>query len=83
MSSIANRIRAVETCRNWNEVFPIGTEVIFEGTKLKTWSHAGLGPKYKASVFLDGIEEPIPLSRLQVPGYEATRKKTRTDPNEP
>jgi hypothetical protein len=82
MSSNVNRIRAVETCRNWNQAFKIGTEVIFDGTKLKTWSHAGLGPKNEACVFLDGVEEPIPITRLQVPGWETTRKKTRSDPNE-
>ncbi len=68
----ANRIRAVETVRNWNANFPPGTVVIFEGTKCKTSGPAGLGLRDEPSVFLDEHELPIPLVRLDVPGYHRT-----------
>lgn len=75
MSSSVNRIRATETCRNWNKNFPIGTEVLLDGKRYKTWSHAAMGLKFEPGVFLDGIEELVPLSRLTVPGWNQTSKR--------
>lgn len=72
-----NRLRSAETCRNWNEVFPIGTEVVFEDRTVRTWSHAGIGAKDEPSVFLEGIEEAVPISRLKVPGWEMVPKNRK------
>jgi hypothetical protein len=77
MSSTGNRIRAVESVRNWNEAFPIGTVVIFEGTERRTWSHAGLGFRDVPVVWLDGVEEAVALDRLQVPGWERVSGRKR------
>jgi len=65
-----NSQRDGQTIRNWNTVFPPGTIVEYHGKRLKTWSPAGMGQKYEPSVFLVGIEEPIPLNLLTVPGWE-------------
>jgi hypothetical protein len=71
-----NRVRAVESCRNWNAVFPPGTPVVYAGLKAKTWSFAGLGMKDVPCVFLDIKEQtPIPLDLLEVPGWERSAKK--------
>lgn len=69
MSHPANRIRAIESCRNWNALFPPGTEVTFDGRQARTWSPAGLGARDEPVIFLDGIEEPVPLGRCEVPGW--------------
>jgi len=58
--------------RQWNELFPIGTEVHLGGVLHKTESHASLGMRKVPVVFIDGVEEPVPLAMLQVPGYTST-----------
>jgi len=65
----ANRARAQVTVRNWNENFPPGTEVIYNGKPAKTWSWAGLGDRFTPVVFLEEIELPVPLCSLEVPGW--------------
>ncbi len=57
------------TVRDWDSKFPIGTEVIYAGRTYRTWSHAGIGKRGQPSVFLDGIQEPIPIAAIHVPGY--------------
>lgn len=64
-----NSQRAGQTIRNWNAAFPVGTAVEYQGKTLKTWSPAGMGQKYEPSVFLVGIQEPIPLIMLTVAGW--------------
>lgn len=79
--SAGNRIRCIASCRNWNEVFPIGTEVLFEGRTVKTWSLAGIGARDEPSVFLEGIDEPVPISRLEAPGWERSTRKSKGKPS--
>lgn len=59
-------------------MFPPGTEVVFDGATRLTDSPAALGAKSEAVVFLEGIEFPVPLDRLTVPGWERVygRKKS-------
>lgn len=75
-----DRLRAQQAVRNWNECFGVGTPVVFEGQPAKTWSHAGLGQRFEPVVFLVGVEEPVPLDRLEVPGWERTGKRKNTKP---
>lgn len=67
--SAANRRNATETVRNFNAAFRPGTVVIFEGRKTKTSGPAALSMRDVPSVFLDDESEPIPLDRLQIPGF--------------
>lgn len=47
----------------------------FEGEEIATWSHAGLGMKDEPSVWLEGgPEEPVPITRLKVPGWDLVPK---------
>ena len=75
MSSPVNRHRAIETCRNWNQAFPIGTKAALEGNGVVLWSHAGLGLKDEPSVFIEGEQEAVPISRLSVPGWVMVNAK--------
>ncbi len=75
MSSSGNRILAEEACRKWSENFRIGQDVIFEGKPHKTESHAGSNYKGQPCVFISGVEEPVPLDRLEVPGWVRSNKK--------
>jgi hypothetical protein len=77
VSASSNKVRATETVRNWNAAFPIGTAVEFEGRAARTWSHAGLGSRDEPVVYLENIQEPIPLSRLTVPGWEMAAGRKR------
>jgi len=69
-----NGQRALEYVRNWNKVFPPGTVVEHQGSKRKTWSPAGMGPKGTPSVWLEGVEDLVPLDVLTVPGWERKRR---------
>lgn len=72
----------LETIRNFNRTFPIGTLVVFQGRQLKTWGPAGIGAKGEPSIFLaNGPDEPVPISQLQIPGYECTIIDRRKRPN--
>lgn len=75
MSNPANRIRALQNVRNWNEKFRPGTLVTYEGREHKTESVAALGFGDKPGVWLVGIEELVPLDRLDVPGWVRTNKR--------
>lgn len=81
MSASVNKKRALDHCREWNRVFPIGTVVELTGPNGtlvldKTWSHAGLGKRNEPVIFLDQHgPAPYPLNRLEVPGYERSRKR--------
>ncbi len=70
-----NNQRALESVRNWNEHFPTGTQVNYQGELRKTWGPAGLGPKNEPSVWLEGIEDLVPLARLTVPGWERKARR--------
>lgn len=59
----------IEAVRRFNREFPIGTIVRLAGQEHRTWSHAGLGPRKVPVVFLEAIEEPVPLSHLSIDGY--------------
>lgn len=69
-----NNQRAAKTVRNWNAHFPPGTEVEYQGRRLKTWSYAGMGKKDSPSVWLEGIEELVPIDVLKVPGWDTHRR---------
>lgn len=68
--SASNRVRALQYVRNWNEAFRPGQTVVFEGKPHKTESPAGLGLKDVPAVFINGVQEPVPLDRLDVPGWK-------------
>lgn len=71
---MSNR-NADETCRNWDEHFPIGTEVTWMGKAYKTASHAGRNYMGEASVFLeDGQSPPVPIASLEVAGWDMVPK---------
>ena len=69
MASLSGRIRAQESARLFNQKFPIGTVVTFNGKKTKTWSHAGLGASNEVVVFLTCQQEPVPIESLTIDGY--------------
>lgn len=70
-----NSQRRTQYVRAWNAVFPPGTVVEWQGRTVKTWSPAGLGIKSEPSVFLEGVEEPVALNSLTVPGWERTNRR--------
>jgi hypothetical protein len=67
-----NSQRAAAHVREWNKAFPVGQAVEYRGEPHKTWSPAGLS-RGKPSVFLEKVEEPVPLRVLAVPGWETHR----------
>ncbi len=69
--------KARQTVVLWDQKFPIGTKVIYEGEQHFTESHAGIGLKGEASVFISGVETPVPIGRLDVPGYTRTTGKRK------
>jgi hypothetical protein len=82
MSQSVNRKRALDWVREWDLHFPIGTTVELNGEDgrritTKTESHAGLGERDEPSVFVEGIETPVSILRLVVPGWEWERKSNK------
>lgn len=75
--STISRLRCQESVRNWDSLFPIGTMVEYQGRKCKTESHAGAGDRWTPSVFIEGVEAPVPISSLTVPGYKLTNGRKR------
>jgi hypothetical protein len=78
----ANRLRGLENCREWNKNFKIGTKVTFEGKAFKTWSYAGLGLHDEPAIWLEGVDELVPLSRLDVPGFDRVKPKRNSRPED-
>lgn len=78
MANPANRIRARDHVREWNQHFPSGTKVVFEGNEKITDSPAALGKKDEPVVFIQGIEEPVPWIGWKYPaGSGPTRRGIR------
>ena len=70
-----NLQRALGHIREGNKHFAPGTEVDWQGELRKTWGPAGLGYKNEPSVWLEGVEELVPLNSLTVPGWERKRRR--------
>lgn len=62
--------RGLASVRSFNAVISIGTRVWFRGQWYLTWSPEGLGRRDTPSVFLDGIDVPVPISCLRIPGFK-------------
>ena len=56
--------------QSFDALVPIGTPCEVNGIKTKTWSHAGYGKRGVPVVFVEDIEEPVPLSSLRIEGVE-------------
>lgn len=69
MSASLNR--AKQSVLNFDELFPIGTNVVHQGRECVTESHAGIIGKDTAGVFVSGIEIPVPIASLEIPGWTA------------
>lgn len=61
--------RNLETVRNWDRAFPIGTKCIHNGVETYTESHAAQDNYGEPVVFIHGVEEPVMLIALTVPGF--------------
>lgn len=59
---------ALEQIRAWNANVPPGTEVEWHGQKFRTWGPAGMGYRGVPSVWLEGVEELVPLAALEWEG---------------
>ena len=64
--SDAVKARSLRRVREWNERVPIGAVVFLGAVELHTWSHAGLGKKDAAVVFVAEREEPVLLTTLRL-----------------
>lgn len=69
------RYKSKETASAFNALFPIGTTVIFNGMRSCTESPAACNRFWEAAVFIKGVEEPVRLEQLEVPGYVQVKKK--------
>lgn len=65
---MSKRIKSLADARVFNEKHPVGTVVLLDNKKYRTWAPAGLNWKEEPAVFLDSkdLPEPILLSRLTV-----------------
>jgi hypothetical protein len=57
-------------CREFDRMFPIGSVVHLGGVETRTESHAYGGDRKGPMVFVAGIEEPVLIRRLVLPGVE-------------
>ena len=85
MSDLTRIIKAhgMEACiRSWNELVPPDTPCTVNGVATKTDTYAGRSGEGRHAVpcvFVTGIEEPVPLSQVQVDGVvqESSRVKRK------
>lgn len=69
----AARHSSARVATDWNERYPIGTPVRYQGKLYKTESPAASNAEWEPAVFLDGVEHPVPLVQLDVPEYVEKR----------
>jgi hypothetical protein len=57
-------------CKQFDELFPIGSVVHLAGVTTVTESHAMGGDRRGPMVFVRGVEEAVLIRRLTLPGVE-------------
>lgn len=79
---IASR-RNLETARNFNRQFEIGTKVRYMGMMTETETKAAQDVYGEACVFLKDFEEPALLVALEIPGFKVQTQRGRPQQSEP
>lgn len=72
----ASRLSSARLARDFNERFPIGTIVIYDGVRRRTECPAASNELWEPAVFLEGVECPVQLALIDIPD-EARPKKPR------
>lgn len=69
------RKRSAETSASFNALCPVGTRVIYHGVETWTECPAACNANWEPAVFVHGIEEPVELLHLEIPGIVFTRRR--------
>lgn len=70
-----DRKRSAETAKSFNALVPVGTACTYQGLPTYTECPAASNGDWQAAVFVHGVEEPVLLILLDVPGVVMSPKR--------
>lgn len=72
------RLASKQTICSFDACCPIGTTVLYAGRESRTQSHGGMGCESEPVVFIEGVETPVPIGLLVIPGVVVTNGRAKT-----
>lgn len=58
---------AAKKIANFNAAHVIGDRFLLDGELVKLWGRAGFDKTWRATVFVDKVQEPVEIARLKLP----------------